>query len=239
MKKSIISNNRLVYDDGAYLFYTNRVGILKEPFAELMDKTLNTVEHDFNRFKTLTFEFLYDENTSIEEYYQCILKGMGFKYDPRIPRGGWDGANTLCFLEGKQLIKVENYKLKFNTIISRYCNKQVINSLMIFWAGAGDIWNDDGLRYYIPSKEGCRHKTPHVHVEYRHEEKASIDIKNGVKLAGDMKPKILKKARERILDNQEYLLDCWNKKTDGLNVDINHYLGITSITDDPYEKYRQ
>lgn len=65
----------------------------------------------------------------------------------------------------------------------------------------------------------------------------SIEIKTGNKLAGNMKAKRLKIVKDKIIENQVFLLQCWNDKTDGLNVDINYYLGITPIIEDPYNHY--
>ena len=83
---------------------------------------------------------------------------------------------------------------------------------------------NDGLRYYMPSRESGSHNKPHIHVDYRYESFASICIGDGSLLSGSLPSKVLKEARKKILDNQEFLLRYWNEKTDGLSVDINSYL---------------
>ncbi len=233
MENRIIVRTRLVFDDNRHLYYTEDPSILAEPFADLMCVPSKWVRQHFKSFNDITFEFAYNEKTHIEELYGCILDKIGFKKDPRIPRDGWDGANPLRIIEDDMLIGIDDYKHSLEDVLTRYHIKDTLHTVMVFICTAGDIWNDDGLRYYMPSRENCRHKSPHVHVEYKHEEKATVEIKSGNKLAGNMKAKRMKVVKEKILNNQEFLLRCWNDKTDGLSVDINYYLGITPIIENP------
>jgi len=46
---------------------------------------------------------------------------------------------------------------------------------------------------------------------------------------GTIPNKALKIAQKRVADNQQFLLECWNKCTDGLYVDINHFLGTVPL----------
>jgi len=48
-------------------------------------------------------------------------------------------------------------------------------------------------------------------------------------LDGNIPSKALRKARKKILDNKQFLLECWNKMTDGLKVDINQYFKIIPL----------
>lgn len=91
---------------------------------------------------------------------------------------------------------------------------------------AKEIWQEDGIRYFMHAREGVRHNCPHVHVDYRHESEASISVVDGTVLQGTLPKKVLKKAQTRILGEKAFLLECWNKYTDGLKVDINHYFGM-------------
>ena len=53
---------------------------------------------------------------------------------------------------------------------------------------------------------------------------ASISILNGTILSGKAPKKVLKIVQKRIRDNQEYLLSCWNKLTDGISIDVEYFL---------------
>ena len=94
---------------------------------------------------------------------------------------------------------------------------------------AGDIWVEDGLRYYMHSKEAGRHNLPHIHVDYKHECSATISLYDGKMVDGDMPRRVMKRASKKIMDNQRYLMECWNKLTDGLRIDLNVYFGVTPL----------
>jgi len=79
------------------------------------------------------------------------------------------------------------------------------------------------------SKETGSHHIPHVHVDYKNESTASISLINGEVLVGKLPSKILKKAKKQVTDNREFLLQCWEKYTDGFRVNINHSFGITPL----------
>lgn len=116
-------------------------------------------------------------------------------------------------------------------VLSKYYN--TFEDLHIFFVlcnQAGDIWVEDGLRYYMNSREAGRHNLPHVHVDYRHETSATVSLYDGEMIEGDIPRKVMKRVKGKILDNQRYLMECWNKMTDGLCVDLNVYFGITPLT---------
>ena len=46
---------------------------------------------------------------------------------------------------------------------------------------------------------------------------------------GDMPRRVMKRASKKIMDNQRYLMECWNKLTDGLRIDLNVYFGVTPL----------
>ena len=54
----------------------------------------------------------------------------------------------------------------------------------------------------------------------------SID---GKMVDGDMPRRVMKRASKKIMDNQRYLMECWNKLTDGLRIDLNVYFGVTPL----------
>ena len=83
---------------------------------------------------------------------------------------------------------------------------------------------EDGISYRMYSKEQGKHNIPHIHIEYDGYKEASISILNGTVLSGKAPKKVLKIVQKRIIDNQEYLLSCWNKLTDGISIDVEHFL---------------
>ena len=90
---------------------------------------------------------------------------------------------------------------------------------------AGAIDEEDGVRYYMNSREAGRHHEPHVHIcDTSRQYEAVILIKDG-KVIGDFPSKLLKKAKRKVMENQAFFLEQWNVLTDGIKIDVNHYLG--------------
>ena len=55
-----------------------------------------------------------------------------------------------------------------------------ISIQLLVSADAGTIFEDDGIRYYMHSKEAGKHNIPHIHVDIRHETSGSLDRKSVV-----------------------------------------------------------
>ena len=92
---------------------------------------------------------------------------------------------------------------------------------------AGTEIEDDGIRYYMNSKEAGKHNLPHVHVDIRHERSGSFSIITGEKLSGDrIRSSDEHKIRKMIAKRRAELFDFWNKHTDGLTVDLDQALGL-------------
>ena len=89
------------------------------------------------------------------------------------------------------------------------------------------MFEDDGIRYYMNSKEAGKHNLPHVHVDIRHERSGSFSIITGEKLSGDrIRSSDEHKIRKMIAKRRAELFDFWNKHTDGLTVDLDQALGL-------------
>ena len=58
---------------------------------------------------------------------------------------------------------------------------------------ARDIWVEDGMRYYMHSREVGKHNKLHAHVDYKYEMTASICIYDGKELDGKFSSKPLKR----------------------------------------------
>lgn len=139
------------------------------------------------------------------------------------------GPLPLNVLVNNRLIYIENLNYNLKSFINRYNLKSDLEIFLIYCNQAGSIWKDDGVEYYMNSKESGSHHRPHVHIDYKHESEASIAIDNGDVLAGHVPARILRTVRKRIEIEKEFLFECWNEMTDGLRVDINHYFGKRKI----------
>lgn len=104
---------------------------------------------------------------------------------------------------------------------------EIINIQLLINANAGDVFKDDGIRYYMNSRETGKHNIPHVHVDIRHEASGSFSIIDGKKLVGrNIRRKDERKIQKVIMDKKADFIKYWNEHTDGLTVDMNQALGL-------------
>ncbi len=136
------------------------------------------------------------------------------------------GVYSFLFEENRYYI--DNPSANFSNILETYLDPQktgmIICSILIN-CNAGMVAEDGKLRFWVNSKESGKHNVAHVHVRdvgYQYE--ASIRISDGEIIAGKLPRKLARQAKEKILEDQDYFIKCWNTLTDGLQVDINrHY----------------
>ena len=140
----------------------------------------------------------------------------------------WDYIEW-AFVKGERYyFDDDNQNLLF--IISKYFgypDDTIIGVQFLISANAGEVDNAEGLEYYVHSRERCKHNLPHVHVNSTdHNHWAVIKIEDGEIIEGKLPGRLKKKAKERILDNQQFFFECWNKMTDGIRVDINRHFHL-------------
>lgn len=135
----------------------------------------------------------------------------------------------IYILENLELVEIEDPTIPLSTISKYYDISKALHIFFVLSNQAGDIWVEDGLRYYMHSKEAGRHNLPHIHVDYKHECSATISLYDGKMVDEDMPRRVMKRASKKIMDNQRYLMECWNKLTDGLRIDLNVYFGVTPL----------
>ena len=91
---------------------------------------------------------------------------------------------------------------------------------------AGAICEEDGIRYYMNSRERGKHHEPHIHLRSLDSCEEAVIIIKTREVIGDFPRKLIKKARKKVEKNERFFLEQWNVLTDGLKVDINHYFGL-------------
>ena len=182
------------------------------------------VEAHYHNNSNFDFQFNCMPTATIADITDCIVDRIGF-----CPERLFTVPMRIYILVENELIRIDHQNLNLSTIFKHYSFHDNLHVFFMLSNQAGDIWKDDGIRYYMHSRESGRHNAPHIHVDYKHEYSASICIFDGSLLDGHLPAKVFKKAQARIMNNQKFLLKCWNKKTDGLTVDINHYFGITPL----------
>jgi len=129
---------------------------------------------------------------------------------------------------------INKIKINFSTIedikkpLSYYLERmgvsecQKVNIEILLDSNAGTIYEGDGIRYYMYSREYGKHNFPHVHVDIRNEVSGSFSIIDGKQLSdGKIKAKDRKKIENKINEKRNELIKYWNEHTDGLTVDLN------------------
>lgn len=217
--------------DNGECYHTGKPGIGMEDFYYLMAGDLDEcgdvwekLSNHYHKNKRFCFEIEYGEAVTIRDIQKMISDRIGFEWSRFLNMP----MHTAFFCDG-QIVHINDHEVKLHTIRKWYDISKEFVLYFILCDQAGTIWLDDGLRYYMHSRESGRHNTPHIHVDYRNEEGVSLSLVDGRVLDGRIPAKAMKKARKRILENQRFLLECWNKYTDGLQVDIDHFFGIISI----------
>lgn len=105
--------------------------------------------------------------------------------------------------------------------------EDTIEIQLLLCMDAGCVFEDDGIRYYMNSREAGKHNLPHVHVDIRHEDSGSFSIIDGKQLSKEIiKSSDVKKIQKKIAAKKEELIKYWNEHTDGLTVDLDQALGL-------------
>lgn len=140
------------------------------------------------------------------------------------------GVEDVTFVYSTERYFTSEQNVMFLPLVAKYFDPQgtkTIKVQILICGDAGSICNKEGIRYYMHSHESGRHNEPHVHIrDTSNTYSASLAISDGRVLAGEFPPKLLKKARKLIHDEQAYFYDCWRAKTDGLVPDINHHFNL-------------
>ena len=174
-----------------------------------------------NRTPELLFE--YSETTTIKDMVDAIYGVFGFDKDVLIlPR--------IAFLRNNLRYWIDDCTANFQTLINKHIdpeNSGKINIAAYVCGDAGSICEEDGIRYYMNSREWGKHYEPHVHLRALGSCDEAVIIIKTRKIIGEFPKKLVKKARKKVEENEKFFLEQWNVLTDGLKVDINHYFGLT------------
>ncbi len=124
--------------------------------------------------------------------------------------------NNIVFNVESSGIKVKDLVTAFNT-----------NSMLVILThllGAGEYCRCNGYRFYFYSHEGNRHNEPHIHVDKVGKRSGSVLISTLEQTEGNLNDKDLRFIRSKLKGRERELLEWWNLKTDGINVDIDFFL---------------
>lgn len=167
-------------------------------------------------------ELLYCEDTLVDDLIHAVKEYIWNAPD-------FEAGNTqYAFLvDGERYYP--DYQSNFQKLLNKYLDPTGAGTIVLtilVCHDAGDVGFEYPLRFYVNSHEGNRHRDAHIHVEdTSHQYSAAIRISDGEVIAGKLPKKLANIAKRTILSDQIYFIDCWNKQTDGLEVDINKHFG--------------
>ena len=197
-------------------------------FIETWKKYGDVKDKSVQKFLDNRIEFSYDKNTTIRDLLRYLTKKIE-KYFYQFENPNIENRYEDLSLRSNFYYFYENIPtriLNLDTKIEIFIKKLEIKNTLIFEAnfailvGAGDVLpREDGIRYYMNSKENTKHNVPHVHVKYKDEE-VSISILDGSVLAGSLKSNVQKEVIRKVLWNKNKLCLAWNTKTDGEKIEI-------------------
>lgn len=165
----------------------------------------------------------YTNTTTIRDVVHVIYDVFGFNEQDTVvlPR--------IAFLRGDVRYWIDDIDANFEILLERHLDSQRTGEIHIaaYVSGdAGRICEEDGIRYFMNSRERGKHHEPHIHLLALDSCEEAVIIIKTREVIGDFPRKLIKKARKKVEQNERFFLEQWNVLTDGLKVDINRYFGL-------------
>lgn len=171
------------------------------------------------KYRNSEFVFNYTEKTTLDDAVSAILMHIESK----------NHGISVAFIVGELRYWVDNPESSFSKVVEKHLdpnNSGTIRADAFVSLNAGLICEDDGIRYYMNSREKGKHHSPHVHICDTSREHEAVILLTDFTSKGDFPNKLLRKAKKRIKKDYKFFLEQWNVLTDGIKVDINKYLGL-------------
>lgn len=219
-KNKISIQYSLMYKiDGDYIYFNDCDGLVADELSYIRNCSIKKVQRQYQHFSRKNFIYKYKSAATLKDFVYTLLKKTNFteggirNYYTRIP---------IAIKTNNNIVHCDNLDIRFEDILKLLDIDNNMEVLLTLSCSAGEIFYEDGIKYFMNSKESGNHHEPHIHIDYRHEHEASLSLRNGTILAGNLPSKVYKKAKNKILTNQRVLFEYWNLYTDGLRVDINY-----------------
>ena len=217
-------NFDFLYIDKDYNYFRSPLmpGYVADVVAHLRNEPYSKLIERLPLDMGMSFEYSIQDDTILFDLISRYIAYMDFD-----PQKFLLDASIVYLGTESEFVHFSEYSFQIKKLFKYYPSLEELNLFFAFFLLQGEIWRDGNVKYYMNSHEEGHHHRPHIHVDVDHEYTAAIDIMDQVILAGKLPPKYKTKILEKVGENKQYLLDCWNKTTDGLIVDINYGLGIT------------
>ena len=165
----------------------------------------------------------YTETTTIRDVVNAVYNVFGYTEQDTVV------LPKIAFFCGDVRYWIDDLDANFENLVDRYLDSQKAGAIHIaaYVSGdAGRICEEDGVRYFMNSRERGKHHEPHIHLLALDSCDEAVIIIKTREVIGDFPRKLIKKARKKVEKNERFFLEQWNVLTDGLKVDINRYFGL-------------
>ena len=210
----MIVNYKLLISDEYTFSEENIPAYVYRVFGQWSGKPADQIRQEIDDYRSCDFPFEVTDSSSFRDLLNTLLDRL------QLSRESFYMSSSMVYAEEKgELVNIQNYDYRLKDFMKLYDIHDHLQLYFIFGRWQGDVFREDGIRYYMPSGE-AGHNKPHIHVSINRDYGASVDILTGEILAGDIPKKEHKKVQKYIADNKDKLLDYWNKHTSGLEVVI-------------------
>lgn len=170
--------------------------------------------------------FSVDKHQTINELCNKIILDYGLRIKDEDGMGH-DYSDFIFIIEG-QMLYVVDANIKAGDL-TKVFGGDTINAFLVFPAGRGDLFREDQYRFYMPSHEGNKHNTPHIHVKKTDGKSGTINIFSLEQMKGNFKQSDIKMIKSILSDKQQMLINSWNKLTDGITIDVNYLIDKSRV----------
>ena len=221
----------LIQHEGGYAMW-GPLGVAVVPLQELWQCSSSMAEKRYAELSHSRLSIEIDLSASVSELRRRCFEALSMPLAQCEELGLWfcvGNANGLAELE---LTEFDFAGTNVRTLFDALDFEGDLFAFCCVSDNAGEVFRgvDKDLRYHIRPKERARHRVPHIHVYYKHEQSCSIAIGTGLVLGGHIPGRALKVARERILSNKDLLMHCWENGALGIYHDLNVCLGSASVS---------
>lgn len=165
----------------------------------------------------------YTETTTIRDVVNAVYNVFGYTEQDTVV------LPKIAFFCGDVRYWIDDIDANFENLVEKCLDPQNTGEIHVaaYVSGdAGRICEEDGIRYFMNSRERGKHHEPHIHLLALDSCDEAVIIIRTREIIGDFPRKLIKKARKKVEKNERFFLEQWNVLTDGLKVDINRYFGL-------------
>lgn len=202
-------------------------GIVCEAFSQFRGTNVGECIENFASYSHQKFDYFFTNDTRLYDLLDEIAGRMDFHNENDF----FHKIVSPAFFTQSRIMYIDNQELLLQELCQRLSLGQNEQLFLVFSGDAGEVFRneDAGFRYFFRSHEGNHHNIPHVHVNFEHEYDASFSLKDGAMIAGNMPSKQQKRVKQKIMENQETLVEQWNEQTDGIRFDLDYLLGSIAM----------